>query len=240
MMTTILSAALAPDTSGTCTAAARKTGVVWSEGTAPQQVYPHDINGAIAAGLRASEVLQAWDVTVANIGEPEQGLPSAVLSKADVLVWWGHEKHAEVTDELAARIAKRVKDEGMGFIALHSAHFSKPNKLLMGTACSFAAYLCDNKETVIQVTAADHPIANGVAAEFTIANDERYSDPYAVPPAAATPFGGTTCTTTECGRKASRATVGRWARAIVSISRPDTRPARSISIRRSVKSWPTP
>jgi len=38
---------------------------------------------------------------------------------------------------------------------------------------------------------ADHPITKGVAKEFTIANEERYSDPYAVPPAAATPLGGT-------------------------------------------------
>lgn len=172
-------------------AAPGKTVVVWSEGTAPSDVYPHDINTAIAEGLRASEETKDWEVVIANLSDPDQGLPDALLARADVLIWWGHQKHEQVADTLAARIESRVSDDGMGFIALHSAHFSKPNKLLMGTPCSFAAYVCDNRETVIKVSAAGHPIAKGVAREFTIEDEERYSDPYAVPPAAATPFGGT-------------------------------------------------
>jgi trehalose utilization protein len=176
---------------GTCLAAPKKTVVVWSEGTAPTNVYPNDINTAIAEGLRASEDMKDWEVVVANLSDPDQGLSDALLAKADVLVWWGHKKHGQVKDELVQKIARRVKEEGMGFIALHSSHFAKPNILLLGTPCTFAAYVADNKETVIKVTAADHPITKGVAKEFTIANDERYSDPYAVPPAAASPFGGT-------------------------------------------------
>jgi len=172
-------------------AASKKTVVVWSEGTAPKNVYSNDINTAIAEGLRESADLKDWDVVVANLSDPDQGLPDALLAKTDVLVWWGHKKHAAVNDELVNKIEKRVKEDGMGFIALHSAHFSKPNKKLMGTPCSFKAYKTDNKETVIKVAAADHPIVKGIAKEFTIANEERYSDPYAVPPAAAIPFGGT-------------------------------------------------
>ena len=190
-MKQFLMAALVLGVAGGCIAAPQKTVVVWSEGTAPKDVYPNDINTAIAEGLRASAALKGWNVVVANLSDPEQGLPDALLAKADVLVWWGHKKHDQVSDELTAKIAKRVKDEGMGFIALHSAHFAKPNRVILGTPCTFAAYVIDNKETVIKVTAADHPIAKGVAKEFTIANDERYSDPYAVPPTAATPFGGT-------------------------------------------------
>ena len=176
---------------GTCVAAPKKTVVVWSEGTAPKNIYPNDINAVIADGLRASDKMHDWEVVTANLSDPEQGLPDTLLSKTDVLVWWGHKKHGEVTDELTNKIARRVKDEGMGFIALHSAHFAKPNKLLMGTPCTFAAYVCDNKETIIKVAVADHPITRGVAKEFTIENEERYSDPYAVPPTAASPLGGT-------------------------------------------------
>jgi len=172
-------------------AEAKKTVVVWSEGTAPKNVYPADINAAIAEGLRASDTMKEWDVVVANLGDPEQGLPDALLAKTDVLIWWGHKKHGEVKDELVNKIEKRVKEEGMGFIALHSAHFAKPNKRLMGTACSFSAYKGDNKETVIKVTAPEHPIVKGVAPTFTVANDERYSDPYVVPPTEAAPLGGT-------------------------------------------------
>ncbi len=171
-------------------AAPKKTVVVWSEGTAPKNVYPADINAAIAEGLRASEQMKDWDVVVANLSDPEQGLPDALLNKADVLVWWGHKKHGEVKDALVDKIEKRVKEEGMGFIALHSAHFAKPNKRLMGTPCTFAAYKGDNKDTVVKVARTDHPIAKGVAKEFTVANDERYSDPYAVPPTDEVPFVG--------------------------------------------------
>lgn len=171
-------------------AAPKKTVVVWSEGTAPKNIYSNDINTAIAEGLRASEQMKDWDVVVANLSDPEQGLPDALLNKADVLMWWGHKKHGEVKDALVDKIEKRVKEEGMGFIALHSAHFAKPNKRLMGTACTFAAYKGDNKDTVVKVALINHPIANGVAKEFTVANDERYSDPYAVPPTEEVPFVG--------------------------------------------------
>lgn len=168
----------------------KQTVVVWSEGTAPKNVYPNDINGAIAEGLKASDQLKDWDVVVASLSDPEQGLPEALLAKADVLIWWGHKKHGDVKDELVNTIEKRVKEDGMGFIALHSAHYAKPNKRLMGTACSFAAYKCDNKDTIVKV-ASDHPLAKGVAKEFTVANDERYSDPYVVPATEEVPFVGT-------------------------------------------------
>lgn len=172
-------------------AAPKRTVVVWSEGTAPKNVYPKDINGAIAEGLKASPVMKDWEVVVASLNDPDQGISDELLKRTDVLIWWGHTKHGNVKDELAKKVERRVKEEGMGFIALHSAHFAKPNKLLMGTPCSFAAYVCDTKETEVQVTMGDHPIAKGVKAEFTVANDERYTDPYAVPPTSETPFKGT-------------------------------------------------
>ena len=175
---------------GCLAAEKKKTVVVWSEGTAPKTIYPDDINCAIAEGLRASAQLKDWDVVVANLSDPEQGLPNELLAKADVLVWWGHKKHGEVKDALVDKIEKRVKEGGMGFIALHSAHFAKPNKRLMGTPCSFAAYKGDNKETMVKVVMPDHPIAKDVKTEFTVANDERYSDPYAVPPTDQVPFVG--------------------------------------------------
>ena len=171
-------------------AAEKKTVVVWSEGTAPKNVYPNDINGAIAEGLRASDKLKDWDVVVANLADPDQGVSDALLARADVMIWWGHKKHGDVKDALVDKIEKRVKEDGMGFIALHSAHFAKPNKRLMGTPCTFAAYKSDIKDTVVKVAMPGHPIAQGVAAEFTVANDERYTDPYAVPPTDQVPFIG--------------------------------------------------
>lgn len=156
---------------------ARPCVVVWSEGTAPKEVYPNDINGAIAEGLKE---LKGWEVVVANLSDPNQGLPDELLNRADVLIWWGHQRHDQVKDPLVSKIVKRVKEDGMGFISLHSSHFAKPNKALMGTACSWGAYVGDS--TTLKVTVKDpgHPIAKGVK-EFTIVHNERYSDPYAVP-----------------------------------------------------------
>lgn len=162
---------------GTKKVKAKRCVVVWSEGTAPKAVYPNDINGAIAEGLKG---LKGWEVVTANLSDPDQGLPDELLNRADVLIWWGHQRHDQVQDELVNKVDKRVREDGMGFISLHSSHFAKPNKKLMGTACSWGAYVGDS--TTLQVTVKDpkHPIAKGVKA-FTIVHNERYSDPYAVP-----------------------------------------------------------
>lgn len=168
--------------------AAKRCVVVWSEGTAPKDVYPNDINGAIVDGLK--EKLKDWEIVKANLSDPEQGLPDALLNRADVLIWWGHRKHDDVKDALVAKIEKRVKEEGMGFISLHSSHFAKPNKKLMGTACSWGAYVGDSTTLKIIVKDSTHPIAKGIPKEFTLVHNERYSDPYAVPPAKTIVFEG--------------------------------------------------
>lgn len=168
--------------------------VVWSEGTAPKDKYPQDINGAVAEGLKG---LDGWEVVTANLSDPEQGLPDSLLNRADVLVWWGHKKHGEVKDALVQKIVKRVKEDGMGFIALHSAHFAKPNIALMsvaqtkqelldtvkpkGRVAAWGAYVNDCTDLKVTTLAKDHPIAKGVPAEFNIVHTERYDNPYAVP-----------------------------------------------------------
>jgi len=66
MKTAALMAAVAIGVALCGWAGPKKTVVAWSEGTAPKNVYPNDINGAIAEGLKASEALKDWDVVVAN------------------------------------------------------------------------------------------------------------------------------------------------------------------------------
>ncbi len=167
-------------------APAKRVVVVWSEGTAPKKVYPKDINGAIAEGLAS---LEGWEAVVANLSDPEQGLPDDLLNRCDVLIWWGHQKHGDVKDALVEKIVKRVKEDGMGFISLHSSHYAKPNRKLMGTPCGWKAYVGDS--TTLQVTVKDptHPIAEGIK-EFTVTHNERYSDPYQVPEPKAVVFEG--------------------------------------------------
>ena len=162
--------------------------VVWAEGTAPaDKVYPADVNTAIAEGLK--ELLPEWKVETAGIADPEQGCSAESLNACDVLIWWGHKRHGDVRDEYVDRIVRRVKEEGMGFISVHSSHFAKPNKRLMGTPCSWKAYVIDGCKLKVVVTDPNHPLAKGVK-DFTLPQVERYSEPYAVPTPESVPFKG--------------------------------------------------
>jgi len=151
--------------------------LVWSEGTAPKNVYPHDINGAIAEYLNTCEGSIA---KAASLKDPDQGLSDTVLSQTDVLIWWGHVLHGEVTDEAVDRIVRHVKERGMGFIALHSSHWSKPFTRLMGTSGNWRAFREDGKPEYIHVAAPGHPIAEGIS-DFAIPQTEMYADPFEVP-----------------------------------------------------------
>jgi trehalose utilization protein len=168
-------------------APAQRRVVVWSEGTAPKDVYPNDINGAVAEGLK--ELLPDWEVVLAGIDDPDQGAGEESLKRADVLMWWGHKRHREVKDDVAEAIFKRVNEGGMGFISLHSAHFSKPYKRLMGTKCSWGEYKADGTSVSISVKEPDHPICQGVK-DFELPKIERYGEPFAVPEPEAVPLDG--------------------------------------------------
>ena len=96
----------------------RKVVVVWSEGTAnvdpaSKDVYPDDINTAIAEGLKPLQA-KRWDVVKASLNDPDQGLSDELLLRTYVLIWWGHKKHRDVKDELVGKIEGRVKEQGMG------------------------------------------------------------------------------------------------------------------------------
>jgi hypothetical protein len=87
-------------------------------------VYPNGIHGAIAEGLGASVDL---NVRAATLDEPENGLPEDVLMETDVLIWWGHKAHEEVSDETVNRVQARVL-HGMGLVVLHSGHHSSSSE----------------------------------------------------------------------------------------------------------------
>ena len=160
--------------------------VVWSEGTAPKKIYPKDINTAIAEGLKP---LKGWDVVIANLDDPDQGLPDSLLNSADVLIWWGHQRHGEVKDELVQRIVKRVKVDGMGFLPTHAAHYSKALKAVLGTNCGWSHYVDDGSKLTMLVKAPKHPICRGVT-DFVVPQTERYGDPFEVPTPEAVLFDG--------------------------------------------------
>ncbi len=184
------SLALAP---GLLAAPGKRKVVVWSEGTAnvdpgSKKVYPDDVNTAMAEGLKPLEA-EGWEIVTASLKDPDQGMSEERLASTDVLIWWGHKKHGEVKDELVNRIDTRVRQEGMGFIAVHSSHFAKPYRKLMGTACSWGEYQADGTSVKITVKEPDHPIAKGVK-DFSLPKIERYGEPFKVPTPEAVPFDG--------------------------------------------------
>lgn len=164
----------------------RRTILVWSEGTAPKDVFPNDINGAVAEGLAK---LRGYTVKTASITDPEQGVSQAALDETDVLIWWGHQRHGRVSDEAVQRIVARVRDGGMGVIFLHSAHFAKPLQAVLGSSGAWSAYVNDRSTHRITVADAKHPIARGVR-DFVIPKEERYEEPFIVPEPEAVVFDG--------------------------------------------------
>jgi trehalose utilization protein len=118
-------------------------------------------------------------VGTATLDQPDHGLTAEVLDKTDVLIWWGHMAHGEVKDEIVARVKTRVL-EGMGLIVLHSGHYSKIFKALMGTTCSLKWRESTDKERLWNVMAS-HPIAAGIGEYFEIPNEEMYGEPFGIP-----------------------------------------------------------
>jgi trehalose utilization protein len=144
------------------------------EGGEAARIYPHGIHETLAGVLA-----EAGDVRTATLAEPHNGLAPEVLETTDVLLWWGHTAHEAVADGVVARVVERVLG-GMGFVVLHSGHFSKPFRRLMGTTCDLR-WRHDERETVWTV-APGHPIAAGVPESFVIPEQEMYGEFFDVPP----------------------------------------------------------
>lgn len=142
-------------------------------------LYPDGMHGAIAEGLRQNDQSGQFNIRLATLDEPEHGLTDDVLNTTDVLTWWGHGAHGDVRDDIVEKVVKRVWD-GMGLIVLHSGHFSKPFKRLMGTDCALRWREANDKER-IWVVNPGHPIAQGLPDFFEIEEEEMYGEFFGVP-----------------------------------------------------------
>ncbi|MGB0387305.1 MAG: ThuA domain-containing protein [Ardenticatenaceae bacterium] len=140
------------------------------------EMYPEGIHGAIANALRANGLT----VQTATLDQPEHGLTDEVLAQTDVLIWWGHMAHHEVSDEVVNKVHKRVVKDGMGLIVLHSGHFSKIFIKLMGSTCNLKWREAGEKER-IWVIEPGHPIAAGLGEYFEIAHAEMYGERFDIP-----------------------------------------------------------
>jgi trehalose utilization protein len=159
--------------------------LVWDENPshAPKELYPNGLRGAIAEGLKEFDSELELQVKVAHLDEPQQGVSDEALADTDVLVWWGHARHGEVEDALADRVADRVRKGGMGFICLHSGHYSKTFTKVIGAPGHLKGGWRESEDSEqIHVCAPWHPIAKGVT-DFTLDDEEMYGAPFDVPPA---------------------------------------------------------
>lgn len=155
---------------------------IWNEfrheKTKPQvaAIYPDGIHEALAGFLRGDAALA---VRTATLDEPEHGLSDEVLETTDVLLWWGHRAHDEVSDAVVEKVHRRVL-EGMGLIVLHSGHYSKIFKKLMGTTCSLKWRVATDKERLWNLMPS-HPITQGIGDYFEIPLEEMYGEPFGIP-----------------------------------------------------------
>ncbi|QBD79514.1 trehalose utilization protein ThuA [Ktedonosporobacter rubrisoli] len=140
------------------------------------EIYPDGIHNTLAKVLGEAG---GMEVRTATLDEPEHGLPADVLDSTDVLLWWGHAAHDEVKDEVVARVQQRVLD-GMGLIVLHSGHFSKIFRRLMGTSCDLKWRETNDHER-LWVVAPGHPITEGLGEYIDIAHEEMYGEHFDIP-----------------------------------------------------------
>lgn len=154
---------------------------VWNEYLEERQyenvakVYPKGIHGCIEEFLSVNDDIQVRCVT---LDMPDQGLSEKILSDTDVLIWWGHQAHDEVSEENAEKVKQHVLN-GMGFIPLHSAHFCKVIKKLLGT--SMCLRWKHGEQEKLICTSPCHPIAEGITEPIFLEQEEMYGEYFDIP-----------------------------------------------------------
>ncbi len=140
-----------------------------------KKVYPEGIHIALKNALQSDDIT----VRTATTETIKEDLSAEVLADTDVLIWWGHMAHESVPDEVATAVMREVQ-KGMGAIFLHSAHHSKPFKLLMGTPCNLT-WREDGDSELVWVCNPSHPIAEGIGRFIHLEHEETYGEPFSIP-----------------------------------------------------------
>jgi trehalose utilization protein len=158
--------------------------LVWGENRHEQaephvaEIYPDGMHNAIRRGIEQWLGDEA-EVSTALLDDPEHGLTEEVLARTDVLTWWGHAAHAEVSDEVVERVHRHVLS-GMGLVVLHSGHWSKIFQKLMGTTCTLR-WRSDNDRELVWTVNPTHPIAQGIPHPIEIPAQEMYGEQFDIP-----------------------------------------------------------
>ena len=141
------------------------------------EIYPDGMHEAIASHLRKNANLQ---IRTATLDQPEHGLTQEIVDSTDVMIWWGHMAHDQVVETVVDRVHQRVLG-GMGLVVLHSGHFSRIFKKLMGTTCDLKWREEKNEREVLWVTRPGHRIVQGIDDHFVIPAEEMYGEFFDIP-----------------------------------------------------------
>ena len=139
------------------------------------EVYPEGLMAPVCSALRSDSEMT---VTYTTMYEPGFGLPDDLLDQTDVLIWWAHVAHDRIPDELADKIVRRIQ-MGMGFIALHSAHKSKPFTRALGTSGTLKWREGDFCR--VWTISPTHPIAAGIPESIDLLEEEMYGEVFDIP-----------------------------------------------------------
>ena len=139
--------------------------------------YPEGMNACLKNFIAAA----GHDVTMIVHDKDDDGsaLTEEILKNTDVLVWWGHWYHGSVNPSVVDKVADYV-NRGMGFLALHSAHESRPMQRLLGTSGALSWREMGENERV-WVIEATHPVAKGLGKYIDIPHEEMYGEPFSIP-----------------------------------------------------------
>jgi trehalose utilization protein len=104
--------------------------LVWDE---RQPVQKKTYEGAFLGDTIAAWLAKQPGVVVKSVAldSPDQGLDAATLDATDVIVWWGHMRQKDVSAAHVEDVVRRVREGTIGFVPLHSAHWSLPFVRLM-------------------------------------------------------------------------------------------------------------
>lgn len=155
---------------------------VWNENVHEREhpeiaaIYPKGIHGKIADHLNSQGDIEA---RTATLEQPEHGLTDEVLNNTEVLYWWAHVAHGKVDDKIVAKVHKKVLN-GMGLIVLHSGHFSKIFRRVLGTNCSLKWREAAEKERLWNL-APNHPLTQGIGEYIELPEAEMYGEHFDIP-----------------------------------------------------------
>ncbi len=139
--------------------------------------YPEGMNECLYKLLSESHEVK---MIVHSKDDDGSALTEEILKETDVLVWWGHWYHGNISDTVIETAAEYV-NRGMGLVALHSAHKSKLFTRLLGTTGDLSWREVGENERLWCVDLS-HPIACNMEKPYIdIPHEEMYGEPFFIP-----------------------------------------------------------